>query len=107
MSGSLPINALAMPIMARSDSAGPASSGPITQQGEWSFGNFNRIPRYNPPGTYIGAIPTPDPATGQQQFPTGDAFAGYHRAMQLLQQQGVPPAQLNQLLQILYQRGRT
>lgn len=107
MSGSLPINALAMPIMARSDRAGAAPPGPLNQPGEWSFGSFNRIPNYSPPGTYTGAIPTPDPASGQQQFPTGQASAAYGHAMQLLHQQGVPPAQINQLLQILYQRGRT
>jgi hypothetical protein len=102
-----PNNALMLPIMALSDSAGPAPPGPLNQPGEWSFGSFNRIPNYNPPGTYTGAIPAPDPSAGQQQFPTGEQHAAYGRAMQLLQQQGVPPAQINQLLQILYQRGRT
>lgn len=96
------------PVAARSDATGGvAPPGPLNQQGEYSFGSFNRIPNYSPPGTYTGAIPTPDPASGQQRFPTGESSAAYGRAMQLLHQQGVPPQHINQLLQILYQRGRT
>lgn len=100
-------NALLMPVASRSDAAGAAPPGPLNQQGEWSFGSFNRIPNYNPPGTYTGALPTPDPASGQQQFPTGEAHAAYGRAVQLLLQQGVPPAHIDRLLQTIYMRGRT
>jgi hypothetical protein len=104
------INAL-MPVAARSDAAGAAPPGPLTVPGPdgWSFSSANRIPNQAPPGTYTGAIPTPPTDFATQQFPyqTGQQTHEYHQMLQLLQQQGVPPAQLNQLLQMLYMRGRT
>ena len=100
----------AIPVRALSDTTGGvAPPGPLNQQGEYSYGSFNRLPNYSPPGTYTGALPTPDPESGQQRFPTGESSAAYGRALELLSQQsgGKDAQRIRQLLQILYQRGRT
>jgi hypothetical protein len=100
----------AIPVRALSDTTGGvAPPGPLNQQGEYSYGSFNRLPNYSPLGTYTGAIPTPDPESGQQRFPTGEAPASYANALALLSQQsgGKDAERIKRLLQILYQRGRT
>ena len=67
------------------------------------FGSRYVLPRFNPPGTYIGALPTPpaDYAAKAGELPP----EYYH----LLQNQGISGPDnplMNQLLQLIYQRRR-
>jgi hypothetical protein len=68
-----------------------------------NFGRAYPLPRFVPPDTYTGAIPTPPSNTAEQLMELPAEY--YH----LLQNQGVggpPNPLLNQLLQTLYLRRR-
>jgi hypothetical protein len=83
---------------------GPSGISP--DDPSYSFGSVYQLPRFNPPGTYTGAIPTPPTDTGSTtlQLPHD-----YYNAISLLKQNGQYTPQMDQWLQAMYmqRQGRT
>ena len=71
-----------------------------------NYGARYVLPRFNPPGTYTGVIPTPP---NNYAATSGEFPPAYYHMQQFMNQLGPNDPRLNQLLQLLYlrQQGRT
>jgi hypothetical protein len=83
---------------------GPSGTAPGDPSS--SFGQVYQLPKYNPPATYTGAIPTPSADYGPttMQLPHD-----YYNAVALLKQNNQYTPQIDQWLQSMYlqRQGRT
>jgi hypothetical protein len=76
---------------------GPTSTSP--DDPSVRFGSAYEVPKYSPPGTYTGAVPTPpaDTASTALALPHD-----YYSAVDMLKQSGGYTQQLDRALQALY-----
>jgi len=78
---------------------GPSGTSP--DDPSYSFGSVYQLPRFNPPATYTGAIPTPPANYGST---SAELPHDYYNALNYLRQSGQSTPQLEQWLQAIYLR---